>query len=328
MLEEKIDVGDTDEQATEIDLDAPAQEKAQEEEIHVEQVSENDSQSADASEKSDKQSDVQAGEQKKELDDYSDGVQKRIAKLTRKMREAERQKEEAIKYAQQMREQADKAKTQFDQLGTNYTKELEQKVTSGIEAAKAKLKAAAEAGDIDAQVEAQRAISQMAMEEARLNQLKVEQETRLKKTPQPQENLAQAAQEMPTSQDIAQAGRQLDPKAEDWASKNSWFGTDNAMTYTAFDIHRKLVEEEGYDPQSAEYYSEVDKRIRLEFPHKFDNVEQTTKEQPVQNVASAKRPAGKGRRKTVKLTPSQVAISKRLGVPLEEYAKQLAAKEV
>ena len=324
----KIDVGDTDEQATEIDLDAPAQEKAQEEEIHVEQITENDSQSANASEKSDKQSDVQAGEQKKELDDYSDGVQKRIAKLTRKMREAERQKEEAIKFAQQMREQADKARTQFDQLGTNYTKELEQKVTSGIEAAKAKLKTATEAGDIDAQVDAQRAISQMAMEEARLNQLKVEQETRLKRTPQPKENLAQAAQEMPTSQDIAQAGRQLDPKAEDWASKNSWFGTDNAMTYTAFDIHRKLVEEEGFDPQSAEYYSEVDKRIRLEFPHKFDNVEQSTKEQPVQNVASARRPAGKGRRKTVKLTPSQVAISKRLGVPLEEYAKQLAAKEV
>ncbi len=324
----KIDVGDTDEQATEIDLDAPAQEKAQDDKIHIDKSTENVSHSSNASEKSDKQSDVQAGEQKKELDDYSDGVQKRIAKLTRKMREAERQKEEAIKFAQQMREQADKARTQFDQLGTNYTKELEQKVTSGIEAAKAKLKTATEAGDIDAQVDAQRAISQMAMEEARLNQLKVEQETRLKRTPQPQENLAQAAQEMPTSQDIAQAGRQLDPKAEDWASKNSWFGTDNAMTYTAFDIHRKLVEEEGFDPQSAEYYSEVDKRIRLEFPHKFDNVEQSTKEQPVQNVASAKRPAGKGRRKTVKLTPSQVAISKRLGVPLEEYAKQLAAKEV
>ena len=324
MLEEKIDVGDTDEQATEIDLDAPAPEQSLEEEIQVEQVSENDSQSADASKKSNEQDDVK----KSELNEYSEGVNKRIAKLTRKMREAERQKEEAIKYAQQMREQADKTRTQFDQLGTNYTKELEQKVTSGIEAAKAKLKSAAEAGDIDAQVEAQRAISQMAMEEARLNQLKVEQETRLKRTPQPRENLAQAAQEMPTSQDIAQAGRQLDPKAEDWASKNSWFGTDNAMTYTAFDIHRKLVEEEGFDPQSAEYYSEVDKRIRLEFPHKFDNVEQSTKEQPVQNVASARRPAGKGRRKTVKLTPSQVAISKRLGVPLEEYAKQLAAKEV
>jgi uncharacterized protein YeaO (DUF488 family) len=316
----KIDVGDTDEQETEIDLEAPAQEKSQEEEIHVEQVAEDNSQPANASQESNEQSDVQASEQKKELDDYSEGVQKRIAKLTRKMREA-------IKYAQQMREQAEKTKNQFDQLGTNYTKELEQKVSTGIEAAKAKLKAAAEAGDIDAQVEAQKAVAQMAMEEARLNQLKVEQEARLKKTPQPTENIAQAAQGMPTSVDIAQAGRQLDPKAEAWATKNTWFGTDNAMTYTAFDIHRKLVEEEGFDPQSQEYYNEVDKRIRLEFPHKFDNVEQPTKEQPVQNVASAKRPAGKGRRKTVKLTPSQVAISKRLGVPLEEYAKQLAAKE-
>ena len=327
MLDEKVDVGDTDEQETEIDLEAPAQEKSQEEEIHVEQVAEDNSQPVNASQESSQQSDVQASEQKKELDDYSDGVQKRIAKLTRKMREAERQKEEAIKYAQQMREQAEKTKNQFDQLGTNYTKELEQKVSTGIEAAKAKLKAAAEAGDIDAQVEAQKAVAQMAMEEARLNQLKVEQEARLKKTPQPTENIAQAAQGMPTSVDIAQAGRQLDPKAEEWATKNTGVRTDNAMTYTAFDIHRKLVEEEGFDPQSQEYYNEVDKRIRLEFPHKFDNVEQPTKEQPVQNVASAKRPAGKGRRKTVKLTPSQVAISKRLGVPLEEYAKQLAAKE-
>jgi hypothetical protein len=139
------------------------------------------------------------------------------------------------------------------------------------------------------------------------------------------------AQQMPTQQDIYQAAQQIDPKAEDWSSKNPWFGTDNAMTYTAFDIHRRLVEEEGFDPQSAEYYGEVDKRIRLEFPHKFGNMDQSTEapsQAPVQNVASAKRPAAKGRRKTVKLTPSQVAISKRLGVPLEEYAKQLTAKEV
>ena len=130
-----------------------------------------------------------------------------------------------------------------------------------------------------------------------------------------------------TADPVAQAQQQIDPKAQNWATKNTWFGTDNAMTYTAFDIHRQLVEDEGYDPQSDEYYSEVDKRIRLEFPHKFANNKESTAEQPAQTVASAKRPAGKGRRKTVKLTPSQVAISKRLGVPLEEYAKQLAAKE-
>ena len=139
--------------------------------------------------------------------------------------------------------------------------------------------------------------------------------------------MQQPTNAVPTTQELYQAAQEIDPKAQDWSAKNPWFGTDNALTYTAFDIHRQLVEDEGFDPQSQEYYSEVDKRIRLEFPHKFANVEQTAQEQPVQNVASAKRPAAKGRRKTVKLTPSQVAISKRLGVPLEEYAKQLAAKE-
>ena len=319
----KIDVGDTDEKATEIDLDAVAPEQSLEEEIQVEQVSENDSQSADASKESGEQSDVQASEQKKELDDYSDGVQKRIAKLTRKMREAERQKEEAIKYAEQVKTQAEQMKGKYDTLGNSYTKELEAKVNTGMDAAKLAYRQAIEAQDVDGQVEAQKAIAQMAMEEARLNNLKQAQEQRTQQIDTQKEKIVPQ-----TADPVAQAQQQIDPKAEDWASKNSWFGTDNAMTYTAFDIHKKLVEEEGYDPQSNEYYSEVDKRIRLEFPHKFDNVEQTTKEQPVQNVASAKRPAGKGRRKTVKLTPSQVAISKRLGVPLEEYAKQLAAKEV
>ena len=323
MLDEKVDVGDTDEQETEIDLDAPAPEQSLEEEkIEVEQISEDSNQPADASEKSDEQPDVQASEQKKELDDYSEGVQKRIAKLTRKMREAERQKEEAIQYAEKMKSDADKLKARNDNLGDSYTKELESKVTTGMNAAKIAYKQAIEAQDIEGQVEAQKAIAQMAMEEARLNNLKQAQEQRT------QQIETQKEQIVPQPQDpIAQAQQQIDPKAQDWATKNSWFGTDNAMTYTAFDIHRQLVEDEGFDPQSDEYYSEVDKRIRLEFPHKFGNVEQPTKEQPVQNVASAKRPAGKGRRKTVKLTPSQVAISKRLGVPLEEYAKQLAAKE-
>ena len=324
MLDEKVDVGDTDEQETEIDLDAPAPEQSLEEEkIEVEQISEDSNQPADASEKSDEQPDVQSSEQKKELDDYSEGVQKRIAKLTRKMREAERQKEEAIQYAEKMKSDADKLKARNDNLGDSYTKELESKVTTGMNAAKIAYKQAIEAQDIEGQVEAQKAIAQMAMEEARLNNLKQAQEQRI------QQIETQKEQIVPQPQDpIAQAQQQIDPKAQDWATKNSWFGTDNAMTYTAFDIHRQLVEDEGFDPQSDEYYSEVDKRIRLEFPHKFGNVEQPTKEQPVQNVASAKRPAGKGRRKTVKLTPSQVAISKRLGVPLEEYAKQLAAKEV
>ena len=327
-----IDVGEADEQAQEIDLDAIAPEQSLEEEkIDVEQVTENSVQPADASAQPEERKDVQEGEQKKELDDYSEGVNKRIAKLTRRMREAERQKEEAIQYAQSINQQAQQQKAQYDKLGAGYTQELEQKVIAGMAAAQAKLKQAIADGDPEAQVNAQRVISQMAMEEARLKQIKQhqsQQEEQLKKAPQQQENYAQMAQQMPTQQDIYQAGQQIDPKAEQWSAKNSWVGTDNAMTYTAFDIHRQLVEDEGFDPTSNEYYSEVDKRIRVAFPHKFDKVETTASEQPVQNVASAKRPAAKGRRKTVKLTPSQVAISKRLGVPLEEYAKQLAAKEV
>jgi hypothetical protein len=324
----KIDVGEANEEAQEIDLDAPTPEQSLEEEIQVEQISENNTQSTNTTEKLDEQSTVQAGEKKEEkkeeLEKYSDGVQKRIAKLTHKMREAERQKEEAIAYAQQLQNQAAKVKGQYDSLGNSYTKELEAKVQTGMDAAKLAYKQAIETQNVEAQVEAQKAIAQMAMEESRLNQIKKAQEQRDIQIAEQKEKVVPQTQVDP----YAQATQQVDPKAETWASKNAWFGTDNAMTYTAFDIHKKLVEEEGFDPQSDDYYSEVDKRIRLEFPHKFDSVETTTAEQPAQTVASAKRPAaGKGRRKTVKLTPSQVAISKRLGVPLEEYAKQLAAKE-
>ena len=326
--EKTVDIGDENEEAQEIDLDAPAPEQSLEEEIHVEKAEDN-SQSADASQESSEQPVVQDSKQKDELGEYSESVQKRIAKLTRKMREAERQKEEAIQYAQTLKQQADKVKGQYDKLGTNYAKELEQKVTAGMAAAKAELRAATEAQDIDRQVEAQKAIAQMAMEETRLTQLKNYQDQQLQKAPQTQEQtVQQPTNAVPTTQELYQAAQEIDPKAQDWSAKNPWFGTDNAMTYTAFDIHRQLVEDEGFDPQSNEYYSEVDKRIRLEFPHKFANNKESTAEQPVQTVASAKRPAAKGRRKTVKLTPSQIAISKRLGVPLEEYAKQLAAKEV
>ena len=328
MLEDKVEIpGEENEQETEIDLEAPAPEQSLEEEINVETVEDN-SQSADASQESSEQPVVQDSKQKDELGEYSEGVQKRIAKLTRKMREAERQKEEAIQYAQTLKQQADRVKGQYDKLGTNYAKELEQKVTAGMAAANAELRSATEAQDVDRQVEAQKAIAQMAMEETRLTQLKNYQDQQLQRASQTQEQIVQQPMNaVPTTQELYQAAQEIDPKAQDWSAKNTWFGTDNAMTYTAFDIHRQLVEDEGYDPQSNEYYSEVDKRIRLEFPHKFANVEQTAVEQPAQTVASAKRPAKKGRRKTVKLTPSQIAIAKRLGVPLEEYAKQLIAKE-
>ena len=306
MLDEpKIDVGDGDEQETEIDLDA-APEPQEEEKIEAVETS-----AEEAVEQ------TEQAEHKEELSEYSEGVQKRIAKLTRKMREAERQKEEAITFAKTQKEAAEKMRKRYSSLDADYSKEFEKRVTTNLDAAKTKLAQAINANDIEGQVAAQTELAQLTMDATRLARMKEVDEN-----PIPEHQKAEPTQPMPR-----QPQRQPDPKADAWAKKNPWFGTDNAMTYTAFDIHKKLVEEEGYDGNSDEYYSEVDKRIRLEFPHKFDTNKESTKEQPVQNVASANRPAGKGRRRTVKLTPSQVAISKRLGVPLEEYAKQLAAKE-
>ena len=316
MLEDKIDVGETDEQEMEIDLDAPEQSLEEPtEEIKVEQIEETD----DTSEEPNEQPAVQADKPQDELGEYSEGVKKRIAKLTRKMREAERQKEEAITYAQTLKQQQDKIRGQYDKLGTTYTQELEAKVNNGMDAAKLAYKQAVETQDIDGQIAAQQAIAEMAMEDARLKQIKANQEQRVQ--------AAEQVVQQPKTAPQQQAEPDFDPRAESWAQKNRWFGTDNAMTYTAFDIHKELVENEGFDPQSEEYYTEVDKRIRVAFPHKFDTVEQSTTA-PTQSVASARRPAStKGRRKTVKLTPSQVAIAKKLGVPLEEYAKQLKTTE-
>ena len=305
----KIDVGDADEQATEIDLDAAPQEEQAEEKPEIE--------IAEAPGTTHEEKEELKTEQKEELSEYSESVKKRIAKLTHKMREAERQKEEAIEYAKRQTADAEKYRRRYESLDGDYTKEFEKRVTSGTEAIKTKLAAAIASGDVNAQVAAQAELAQLSMDATRLARLKEVNEKVVAQTPET----------TPQTASPAQPQRQPDPKADAWAQKNPWFGTDNAMTYTAFDIHKQLVEQEGYDGQSDEYYAEVDKRIRLEFPHKFDTNKGTTAE-PVQTVASANRPAAKGRRKTVKLTPSQVAISKRLGVPLEEYAKQLAAKEV
>ena len=303
-----IDVGEADEQEQEIDLDAEPQQEEPEEELEVEEEEEQPEPEAKA-------------EKREELDDYSEGVQKRIAKLTRKMREAERQKEEAIQYAQSIQTENQDLKSKYNYLNTNYSGEFEKRVKSDLEAAQIKLKEAISNNDIDEQVKAQTMLAGLSMDSTRLDAMRKAREE-MEKLP------AQEQNRQPVMQQTPAATPAPDPKADAWAAKTTWFGTDNAMTYSAFDIHKKLVEEEGFDPTSDEYYSEVDKRIRLEFPHKFANNKESTAEQPAQTVASAKRPATKGRRKTVKLTPSQVAISKRLGVPLEEYAKQLAAKEV
>jgi len=250
-------------------------------------------------------------EKKEELEQYSEGVQKRIAKLTKKWREAERQKDAALDYAKGVQHEHSQLKTRFSKMEPNYVKALENRVTSGMDAAKAKLTTAREAGDINAEVEAQKSIAQLGIEEVRLNALKDRQS-------QDKEQEVKT----PTLQDTVGKAPPPDPRAEDWASKNEWFGKDNAMTYTAFDYHKKLTEQEGFDPNSTEYYAEIDKRMRLDFPHKFDNTKSQESTNRTQIVASAKRSVHPGR-KTVRLTSSQVAIAKKLGVPLEEYAKQL-----
>ena len=285
------------------------------------QVSEQENVQEDVKNENTQQSDKseEPKESKKELDDYSEGVQKRIAKLTKKMREAERQRDEATRYAKSVLEKQKAAESKLLKIEPDYVQSLEASVKSGIEAAVAKLSQARETGDIKSEVEAQKEIARLGVQEARINQQKAALEAAQK---QPQEDKNEKVLETPAPTP------EVDPKAEEWAAKNRWFGTDSAMTYTAFDIHKKLTEEEGYDPKSDDYYTEVDKRIRLEFPHKFDSSQTKETTKPTQTVASAKRSV-KPSRKTVRLTPSQVTIAKKLGVPLEEYAKQLQlTKEV
>ena len=251
----------------------------------------------------------------KELEEYGEGVKKRIAKLTKRMRESERQRDEATRYARTVIGEQKTLKERLTKLDTGYVSEMESRITSGLEAAKGKLTTAREAGNINDEVDAQKEIAKLGYEEARLAEMKVNQEAR---KPKEKSELNQ-----PTNIQQDPQRPKPDARATEWAGKNQWFGSDNAMTYTAFDMHKKLVEEEGYDPQSEDYYGELDRRIKLEFPHKFGNVtEQTTK--PTQTVASATRNVKRGTgRTTVKLTSSQVAIAKKLNVPLEEYAKQL-----
>ena len=251
-----------------------------------------------------------------ELKDYSDSVQRRIAKLTKKWREAERQKDEALNYAQGVLRKQKDAERKLSKLQPDFVAVTEESINSGVAAAQAKLAAAREANDLKAESEALASISEFGYKKAKLEETKVAQAAFEKQQSEkkPQVNLPRQT---------AAAGTP-DPKAEAWSEKNTWFGKDTAMTYTAFDLHQKITDE-GYDPSSDEYYAEIDKRIRLEFPHKFANNSDTAEKQttkPVQTVASAKRSTRSGR-KTVRLTPSQVAIAKKLGVPLEEYAKQL-----
>ena len=323
-IDEKLVAIDTSGPGAEVEL--PEETKPETEiEVSNETTNKDSTESNDSVEKSDEQSNVQADEtkdqetkqeetdeKKQELEDYSEGVKRRIAKLTRKMREAERREAAALEYAKKVQAEQDVLKSKYTKLDSGYIVEMENRIKSSMEAAASKLAKAREDGDLKAEIAASTEISRLGYEEARLMELKAKPETKAQETEVKQPSFQQP-QEQPINPD---------PKAQTWAQKNTWFGQDEAMTYTAFSLHKKLVEEEGYDPQSDEYYSEIDKRIALEFPQKFGKVEQKTTSKPTQVVASASRSSKPGRR-IVRLTPSQTAIANKLGVPLEEYAKQL-----
>ena len=247
-----------------------------------------------------------------DLSEYSESVKKRISKLTNRFREEERQRKAALDYAESIKKQNEDLKARLDKLDNNYVGEFDNRVTAQAQAAKEAYKKALESGDADALYDAQQNISRIAMEEANLKRLKAEREEQAKKQ--------ETAQTQPQAQPQAQP--KPDPRAERWAQDNEWFGQDQTMTYAAFGIHKTLIEQEGFDPNTEEYYTELDNRIRSEFSHKFSDNKKSNAPRVASAGSTASR-SGAKKSRTVKLTPSQIAIAKRLGVPLEEYAKHV-----
>ena len=253
--------------------------------------------------------------QKNELDEYSKNVQNRIKKLTEKYRKAERDGQEAARIAQQLLDENKKLKSQVSNLDKGYVSSEEARLQAQLESAKRQYREAYESGNADQMFDAQQLISQIGVAQDRVNQAKLRFERAQPTEAQP----VQQPQAQPQPQ--VQAAPQPDPKAQEWAEKNEWFGSDEVMTYAAFGLHRKLVEEEGFDPQSEEYYSEIDRRIRAEFPQKFPAAKKPSGAQVASAGASASRSNVKSGRGSVKLSPSEVAMARKLNVPLEEYAK-------
>lgn len=252
-----------------------------------------------------------------ELEDYSSNVKSRIDKLTRKMREEERQKESAIQFAESVKKENENLKTRLTNLDKGYLEEFNNRVQSQLESAKRALKDANESGDADKIVEAQANLAAITVEKSKIIKPKVE---KTEEQPNQQPIVPNQPQPIPPQPPQQAQNPKPDPKAEAWAAKNEWFGQDEVMTYASFGIHRRLVEDEGFDPTTDDYYSELDKRIASEFPHKMGQTKQTGGSQKVVSATSSKS-RNKGGKKTVRLSPSQVAMAKRLGVPLEEYAK-------
>ena len=302
MAEEAMQVVEEQEEGTEVELPESETEET-EPEAKAEEV---------------KEKKVTKSDQEDEIEDYSEGVKKRINKLTYKVRESERREQAAIEYAQSVQEELNKTKNKLSKTDQNLYDEYSTRVTTELNSAQERYKKAYESGDTDALLEAQKDLAKLAVEEESLKRVKPQAETEtVEVTPDEQQVAPKWTQ--PAQQ---QQAPQPDPKAKAWAEKNEWFGDDLAMTTAAFAFHRQLTEGEGYDPTSDEYYAEVDKRLAEAFPHKLGNTQKEVKE----TVAGSSKGVGTTRarsRRTIKLTPSQVAIAKRLGVPLEEYAKHV-----
>ena len=249
-----------------------------------------------------------------EQEEYQTSVQRRIDKLTKRMRESERREQAAVEYAQNVQNESNALKTRMKSLDEGYLSEYGGRISSEQEGAETALRSAMDLGDTEATVTAQRKLTELAVAQDRLNQAKIQQA----QYQQQQQDQAQYQQQQQQAQVAApQPAAETDPKAESWAARNEWFGKDEAMTFAAFGLHKRLVEDEEFDPTSDEYYSELDKRMRNEFPQKLNGGTR----KPSQTVASVSRSGSPGRSRKVRLTPSQVAIAKKLGVPLEEYAK-------
>jgi len=247
------------------------------------------------------------------FDKAESAVQKRIDRLTKKMRSAEREREEALNYARQVQSEAEQLRKRMDALDNNYVQEYSSRVETQVATAEQELARAIDLGDTNGVIEAQRKLTSLALENDRAKQAKMQQDRMRQQAEQQAQMAAAQPQQRPQP-------KRPDPQAEQWASRNAWFGQDEAMTYAAFGIHKKLVEEEGFDPRSNDYYTELDRRMADEFPHKLKS--NGGSKRPAQTVASVSRgSSGRSSGKKVRLTPSQVAIAKKLGVPIEEYAK-------
>jgi len=297
---EKIDPQEEEGQVIELD---DAEEKEKEEDVQPES---NENRPA---------VEVKKKEEDDDLSDYSASVKKRISKLTKKFRDEEEQRLAAIEFAESVKKQNDELKAKLDKLDNTYVGEFDTRVQSQAAAAKEAYRKAYEAGDADAMYEAQQTISRIALEEARLNQLKEQREEQAKKAE------VNEATPVPAQPSATPPPPKPDPRAEEWATQNEWFGQDQTMTYAAFGIHKSLIEEDGLDPNTEEYYTELDNRIRSEFPHKFGETKKSSGPRVASAGATASKTVSPKGRRTVKLTPSQIAIAKRLNVPLEEYAK-------